>query len=186
VREFPRPYRNYLAATAVFGLGNSSNAFLILQTKDIGASLTSTILIYAFFNLVAALVSYPAGFLSDRIGRKNLMILGSAIFFATYLGFALTRNAAFIGVLFVCYGAYQGIFRAVGKSLASDYVGPSLQGSAIGWYSTTIGLSGMVASLVAGRLWDRVGHASVFVLGAVFAAAGALAFILLIPAHAKR
>ena len=128
VREFPRPYRNYLAATAVFGLGNSSNAFLILQTKDIGASLTSTILIYAFFNLVAALVSYPAGFLSDRIGGRNLMILGSAIFFGTYLGFALTRNAAFIGVLFVCYGAYQEISRAVGKSLASDYVGPSLPG----------------------------------------------------------
>ncbi len=186
LREFPRPYRNYLAATAVFGLGNSSNAFLILQTREIGASLTATILIYAAFNLVAALVSYPAGSLSDRFGRKNLMILGSAIFFVTYLGFALTRNAAFIAVLFVCYGVYQGVFRAVGKSLASDYVRPSLHASAIGWYSTTIGLSGMVASLVAGRLWDRVGHASVFIFGAMFAAAGAAAYIVLIPANAKR
>jgi hypothetical protein len=65
-------------------------------------------------------------------------------------------------------------------------VGPSLHASAIGWYSTTIGLSGMVASLVAGRLWDRVGHASVFIFGAVFAAAGAVAYIVLIPARRAR
>jgi MFS family permease len=186
LRQFPQPYWRYLLATALFGLGNSSNAFLILQTKEIGASLRSTILIYAAFNLVAALISYPAGFLSDRFGRKNLLVLAIAIFFVTYLGFALTRNAAFIGVLFVCYGLYQGIFRAVGKSLASDYVGPSLHASAIGWYSTTIGLSGMAASLVAGRLWDRVGHASVFVFGTVFAAAGAIAFMVLIHADPKR
>src|SRR5206468_10221421 len=71
--RFPKPYRAYLAATALFGLGNSSNAFLILQTKDLGASLQGTILIYAAFNLVAALVSYPAGFLSDRLGRRNVL-----------------------------------------------------------------------------------------------------------------
>jgi MFS family permease len=66
LRQFPKPYWRYLLATASFGVGNSSNSFLILQTKDLGASLEATILIYAAFNLVAALVSYPAGFLSDR------------------------------------------------------------------------------------------------------------------------
>ena len=75
LRQFPKPYWRYLLATALFGIGNSSNAFLILQTKDIGASLTMTILIYAGFNLVAALISYPAGFLSDRLGRRNILIL---------------------------------------------------------------------------------------------------------------
>jgi MFS family permease len=184
--RFPRAYWKYLLATAVFGIGNSSNAFLILETKDIGASMTATIVIYAAFNLVAALISYPAGFLSDRFGRRNLLVLAIAIFLITYVGFAMTRNAAFIGVLFVFYGLYQGILRAVGKSLASDYVAASLHASAIGWYSTTIGLSGMVASLVAGRLWDQVGHASVFIFGAVFAAAGAIAFVLLIPANVTR
>ena len=74
LRQFPKPYWKYLLATALFGIGNSSNAFLILQTKDIGASLTMTILIYAGFNLVAALISYPAGFLSDQLGRRNILL----------------------------------------------------------------------------------------------------------------
>jgi MFS family permease len=121
-----------LLATALFGIGNSSNAFLVLRTKVLGASLTTTILIYASFNLVAALISYPAGFLSDRFGRRNILILAFAISLAIYLGFALNRNVALLAVLFVCYGLYQGIFRSVGKALASDYVPEQLRASGIG------------------------------------------------------
>jgi MFS family permease len=184
--RFPEAYWKYLLATALFGIGNSSNAFLILQTKGIGASLTMTIVIYAGFNLVAALISYPAGFLSDRFGRRSLLVLAMVIFFVTYLGFALTRNVAFIGVLFLLYGLYQGIFRAVGKALAGDYVPESLHGSAIGWYNTTIGVFGLVASLVGGWLWDQVGHRSVFLFGAVFAVVGVIAMLALIPAKVAR
>ena len=186
LRQFPKAYWKYLLATALFGIGNSSNAFLILETKDIGASLTATILIYAGFNLVAALISYPAGSWSDRVGRRNLLVVAMAIFFVTYVGFALTRNVAFIGVLFALYGLYQGIFRSVGKALASDYVPESLHASAVGWYNTTIGLFGLVASLIGGRLWDQVGHASVFIFGAIFAMVGAIALLALIPAKVKR
>jgi MFS family permease len=75
LRRFPKDYWKYLLATALFGIGNSSNAFVILETKDIGASLTTTILIYAGFNLVAALISYPAGFWSDRFGRRTLLVI---------------------------------------------------------------------------------------------------------------
>jgi MFS family permease len=101
LRQFPKPYWRYLLATALFGIGNSSNSFLILQTKDLGASLEATILIYAAFNLVAALISYPAGFLSDRWGRRNILLLSFLIFFVAYLGFALTRNVAPIAVLWI-------------------------------------------------------------------------------------
>jgi MFS family permease len=186
LRRFPKAYWKYLLATALFGIGNSSNAFLILQTKDIGASLTTTILIYAGFNLVAALISYPAGFWSDRFGRRALLVIALIIFFVTYSGFALSRNVAFIGLLFAFYGLYQGVFRSVGKALASDYVPESLHAGAIGWYNTTIGVFGLIASLIAGRLWDHVGHASVFLFGAVFAAVGALAILALVPARARR
>ena len=79
-RQFPRGYWRYLLATALFGLGNSSNSFLILQTKQLGASLETTILIYAGFNLVAALISYPAGFLSDKWGRRNILIAALLVF----------------------------------------------------------------------------------------------------------
>jgi MFS family permease len=181
LRQFSKGYRKYLLVTALFGLGNSSTAFLILRTQDIGISLKATILIYAAVNLVAALISYPAGSLSDAWGRKNILLASFIIFLVVYLGFALTQDIVLVSVLFVFYGLYQGIFRAVGKALASDFVPEHLRASGVGWYSTTVGLLQLVASIVAGLLWDRIGHAAVFYYGAVFAAVGSVALILLIP-----
>jgi MFS family permease len=164
LRQFPKSYWKYLLVTALFGIGNSSNAFLILRTQEIGASLETTILIYAAFNLVAALISYPAGSLSDKWGRKNILLASFVIFLIAYLGFALTQNILLVAALFVFYGLYQGIFRAVGKAFASDFVPERLRASGVGWYSTTVGLLQLVASVVAGLLWDRIGHAAVFLL----------------------
>jgi MFS family permease len=184
--RLPAGYRRYLAATAVFGLGNSSNAFLILETRALGASLTTTILIYAAFNLAAAVVSYPAGWLSDRVGRRNLLLAGQALFVVAYLGFGLSRDLALIGAMFGLYGVYQGVFRTVGKAIAADFAPAANRAGAIGWYSATVGLSGLIASLAAGALWDRVAHQAVFLAGAGFAAVGAVMLVLLVPRHAKR
>ena len=181
--KFSRHYWKYLLVTALFGIGNSSNSFLILQTRDIGASLESTILIYAAFNLVAALISYPAGSFSDRRGRNNILLLSFVIFVITYLGFAVTENVFVIALLFIFYGLHQGIIRAVGKALATDFVPEHLRASGVGWYNTTVGLTGLVASIVAGLLWDHVGHSAVFLYGAAFAAAGCIALPLLLPAR---
>lgn len=181
IRQFPKTYWKYLLVTALFGLGNSSNAFLILQTRSMGASLELTILIYAFFNLVAALISYPAGALSDRFGRKNILLLSFLIFLATYIGFTFSSNILLLGFLFMLYGLYQGIFRAVGKALATDFVPAHLRASGIGWYSTAVGLASLVASLVAGRLWDTAGHPAVFIFGIIFALLGSIALMIFIP-----
>jgi len=102
--QFPKSYWKYLLVTGLFGIGNSSNSFLILRTQDLGASLETTILIYAGFNLVAALVSYPAGSLSDRWGRKNVLLASFIIFAVAYLGFAVTQDILLIAGLFVFYG----------------------------------------------------------------------------------
>jgi len=184
--QFPKSYWMYLLAMALFGIGNSSNSFLILHTKDIGASLEATILIYAGFNLVAALISYPAGFLSDRLGRRTVLLLSFVIFFVTYLGLALSRNVVMVAALFVAYGLYQGIFRSVGKAFASDFVPDDLRASAVGWYSTTVGLLQLLSSIVAGLLWDRIGHAAVFFYGAIFAVVGSVALLVLVPRSAGR
>jgi MFS family permease len=181
LRQFPLTYWKYLLVTALFGLGNSSNAFLILRTQDIGASLERTILIYAAFNLVAALISYPAGRLTDRWGGKSVLLVAFIIFLVAYLGFALTQNVALIAGFFVFYGLYQGIFRTVGKAFASQLVPERLRASGIGWYNTTVGLSQLVASIVAGLLWDRVGHVAVFYYSALFAIVGIIVLLLLIP-----
>jgi MFS family permease len=180
-RQFPKGYWRYLLVTALFGLGNSSNAFLILRTRDIGASLERTIMIYAAFNLVAALISYPAGSLSDRWGRKTILLASFVIFLIAYLGFALTPNVLLIAALFVFYGLHQGMFRAVGKAFAADFVPEHLRASGIGWYSSTIGLLQLMASVIAGALWDRIGHTAVFYYGAAFAGVGSIGLFLLIP-----
>jgi MFS family permease len=103
------------------------------------------------------------------------------IFFIAYLGFARTRSVVAIAILFIFYGLFQGIFRSVGKAFASDFVPEQLRASGVGWYSTTVGLLGLVASIVAGLLWDRIGHAAVFYYGAAFAVVGSIGLLVLIP-----
>ena len=180
LRQFPAAYWKYLLVTALFGLGNSSNAFLILRTQDISVPLERAILIYAAFNLVAALISYPSGWLIDKWGGRNVLLAAFAIFLITYLGFALAQNGVLIAAFFVFYGLYQGIFRTVGKAFASHLVPESMRAGGIGWYNTTLGLLQLVASVIAGVLWDRVGHAAVFYYGAAFAVLGIVALTLMI------
>jgi MFS family permease len=179
-RSFHAAYWRYLVVIAIFGLGNSTNAFLILRTQDAGASLALTTLIYAGFNLLAALVAYPLGALSDRVGAKYLLLGSFVAFLLAYLGLFLVESLLAVAVLFVFCGFYQGVFRPVGRRLAADLVPDHLRATGIGWYSATVGLSQLVASTVAGMLWDHVGHTSAFLYGAAFAAAGIVAPILLV------
>ena len=103
------------------------------------------------------------------------MLLSFIIFLLAYLGFALTRNVVMIAVLFIFYGLYQGIFRTVGKAFATDFVPGHLRASGVGWYNTAVGVAGLVASIVAGLLWDHIGHSAVFLYGAAFAGVGCIA-----------
>ena len=185
IRQFPRGYWKYLAVMALFGIGNSTNSFLILQIKNKGLSLINTVLVYALFNLVAALISYPAGSLSDRFGRKPLLLSSFIIFLVSYAGFGFLSDPIFIGVLFVFYGLFQGIFRSVGKSFAADFVPEQLRASSIGWYSAAIGISGLVASIIAGLLWDNISHSAVFIYGAMTAFIGIIFLSALIPSRHK-
>jgi MFS family permease len=184
--RLPKGYRKYLLVTALFGIGNFSNAFLILRALDVGISLDTTILVYAGFNLMAALVSYPAGVLSDRWDGKSVLAAGFAIFAVACLGVALTQSIPLVAALFILYGLFQGIFRTVGKVVASDFVPEPLRASGIGWYSTTVGLMQLVASLIAGLMWDRLGHTSVFYYGAVFGVVGMSTLWLIIPPKGER
>lgn len=186
LRQFPKEYWRYLLATGLFGLGNASSAFLILRTQDIGGSLEMTILIYAAFNLAAALISYPAGSLSDTWGRRNVLLAAFLSFLIAYLGFALAQDIRLLAALFVFYGFFQGIFRAVGKAFAADFVPEHLRASGVGWYSTTVGLLQLAASLAAGGLWDHVGHTAVFYYGAAFAVIGSIALMMLLPGKGDR
>jgi MFS family permease len=180
VSRFPKSYWKYIAVTALFGLGNSSNFFLILRTNHLGASLTTTIVVYALYNLVAALASYPAGYLSDVLGRKRVLLLAYLVFVLVYAGFGLTSNVVFIGALFIFYGFYQGTFRSVGKAMAADLLPASLRASGIGWFNASVGLSALGASIIGGELWTRIDPKATFLWGAFFALAGSIALVVFV------
>jgi MFS family permease len=186
VGRFPRAYWAYLGATALFGLGNSSNFFLILRTTTVDTPLETTIVVYALYNLVAAVASYPAGYLSDALGRRNVLLIGFLVFLVVYAGFGVTTNTVVLGGLFVLYGLYQGIFRSVGKALATDLVPAELRAGGVGWFTATVGVTGLIASVVGGFLWDRVGPPATFFYGAASALAGSVALAAAVPGRVSR
>jgi len=168
VFKFSKSYWKYLAVIGIFGIGNISSSFMILETKNIGISLLGTILIYAFYNLAAALISYPSGAWADKFGRKTILLAGFILFFISLIGFALTHNFFLITIFFLLFGLYMGIFRTAGKTFASDFAPKELRASAVGWFNTVVGVSGLIASVLAGQIYDKVGHPAVFLTAAGF------------------
>jgi MFS family permease len=185
LRALPAGYWRYLAAIAAFGIGSSSSAFIILKAADVGLAAESTLFIYAAVNLIAALASYPAGELSDVWGRKRVLLAAIAIFGIAYVGLALATAPWAVAMLFVFYGSFQGAFRAVGKALSVDLAPAALRASAVGLYSTAVGLSGLVAGIIGGQLWDRSGPSATFAYGAATAALGIVLLATIVPTPAR-
>jgi MFS family permease len=179
-RDLPTRFWMYLLATGLFGLGNSTNALLILRAQNLGLSLQTTILVYSGFNLCASLASFPSGYLSDHVGRKRTLLVALGIFVVTYAGFAIGRNAVIVAGLFVLYGVFQGTYRTIGKAFASDLSPEVLRGTGLGLYSSTVGLSALIASVVAGQLWDRVSPSATFWYSSAFGLIGILAVLVLV------
>ncbi len=179
VFKFPKNYWKYLGVIGIFGIGNISSSFMILETKNVGISLIGTIFIYAFYNLAAALISYPAGVWADKFGRKYVLLSSFILFFISLVGFAATHNFLVITVSFVLFGFYMGIFRTSGKAYASDFSPKELQASAVGWFNTVVGLSGLVAGILAGLIYDKIGHTTVFATAAIFVFFGGVFLLLL-------
>jgi MFS family permease len=131
----------------------------------------------AAFNLVYALVSTPAGSLSDRIGRRKVIIGGWLVYGAIYLGFALAQRPWHIWALYIAYGVYYGMAYGTAKAMVSDLVSPELRGTAYGTYNATLGIIDLPASLIAGFLWQGVGAWEGFGPSAPFFFGGGLAIL---------
>lgn len=177
LRGLGRRFGVFLAISAVFDLGNSSDAFLVLRAQERGLSVLEVLAMLAAFNLVYALLSAPAGSLSDRVGRKRLLVTGWLVYAAIYLGFAAAETRLHVVALFVAYGAYYGLTFGTAKALVADLVPPRLHGTAFGTYHATLGLLDLPASIVAGILWQGVGGWSGFGPAAPFVFGGSLALL---------
>lgn len=173
--ELPARFYILLAITALFMLGNSSDAFLILRAENLGLTTTMVVLAYVGFNAVYAALSLPAGIVSDRMPRAWLMVSGWAVFAAVYAGFALSGSGTAVWPLFVVYGAYMAMTEGVSRALVADIAPGPLRSSAMGLFQGVAGLAALVSSVLAGVLWDQVDPAAPFVLGAGCAVAAAIA-----------
>lgn len=158
LRRMGRPFSIYLAIVSVFTLGNSSDAFLVLRAQNVGVSVLGILIMLAMFNLIYTLVSTPAGLLSDRIGRRSLIIGGWLVYAAIYFGFALANKAWLIWLLYVAYGLYYGLAYGTACAMVADLVPEELRGTAFGTYHAVIGLLAFPASLIAGVLWQGIGR----------------------------
>jgi len=170
----------FLIFIFLFTLGNSSNAFIILRAVDAGFSKTNVILLYFLYNITGSLLSYPAGMLSDKIGRKNLLCVGYFLYGIVYLGIALmSNNAAFIA-LFVIYGFYTALTAGVERALIVDIVPPQHKAGALGLHAAIVGIGLLPASIIAGLLWKWLGPSAPFLFGGILAFITSIAVLIIL------
>lgn len=170
----------FLLITFIFTLGNSSNQFLLLRAKNIGFSAGAVILLYLVYNITYALSAYPLARLSDKIGRKIILVIGYLFYGLVYLGFAFTHSEAFTWFLFGLYGLYIGFTDGVEKAFVSDVSPAHLRATLIGLHATLVGIGLFPASLLAGLLWKIFSPTATFLFGGIMgilAAAGLWIFI---------
>lgn len=179
-----RRFWAFLGVLFVFTLGNSTDAFLLLRAADLGVAPALVPILWAMLHVVKSLSSTPGGILSDRLGRKPLLIAGWVVYAAVY--FLLGRAGAewHAWALFAVYGIYFGLTEGVEKALVADLVPADRRGAAFGWYNLALGLGALPASLIFGAIWDRWGAATAFTFGAGMALAAAVGITAVAPRQA--
>jgi MFS family permease len=172
-----KPFLIFICIVGLFELGNSSDAFLVLRAQNLGLNVADIMAMLVMFNLVYTLVSTPAGALSDRVGRRRVIIGGWLAYAAIYFGFAIAEVGWQIWTMYAFYGIYYGLAYGTTKALVADLVPAELRGTAYGTYNAMLGLLAFPASLIAGILWQGVGSWNGFGASAPFFFGAALALI---------
>ena len=184
LKGFSGEFKWFLLALAVFSIGNSTDAFLILRAKGLGMSLTLVVLAYVLYNVLYTVLSAPAGWVSDRIGAKWVMITGILLYVLVYFGFAWDTEAGLIWPLFAVYGCYIALTDGVSKALAGLYITKEQSGTAYGLVQMVTGFGALVASLIGGGLWTLFSPQITFLFAAGCALVS-IAFFVFLPSHRR-
>lgn len=169
--SFPSQFWSVLSILILFSLANSSDTFLLLRASELGYSSWGVVLVYAVYNITYSALSYPAGALSDKLGRWRIIAVGWGIYAVVYAGFALLPASQGWGLwpLMAAYGVYMALTEGVGKALIADHAPRESRGAAMGLFYALTGLTTFGASLLAGFVWDQWGASPALMLGSGFA-----------------
>jgi len=177
--EMSTGFRKYLGTILVFTLGNSTDAFLLLRAQQLGVAVTLLPTIWVVLHIVKMGFSIPGGIISDRIGRKKVIVTGWIVYALVYAGFGAASQHWHAWALFAVYGIYFGLTEGVEKALVADFAPAHLRGSAFGLYHLIVGVGAFPASLLFGLVWQKFGSAAAFSMGAVLALLASVMFSLL-------
>lgn len=172
----------YLGVILLFTLSLSTDAFLLLRASHLGVSVAMIPILWAALHAVKSSTSLLGGALSDRVGRRPLILGGWCVYAAVYLGFALADAQWQAWALFLVYGVYFGMTEGVEKALVADLVPTSRRGAAYGWYHAAVGLAALPASVIFGLVWQHASPEAAFTMGAAIAAGAAVLFAAVVPA----
>jgi MFS family permease len=172
--------RGYIVILFIFTLGNSSDAFLLLQAGRLGVSPVMIPLLWAYFHVVKMFSTMPFGALSDRIGRRKIIITGWGVYALTYVGFGYATTETHVWLLFSLYGLFYGLTEGTEKAFLVDISRAEERGSAFGWYNFAIGIGALPASLLFGLIWQMLGPKAAFGFGAGLATLAALLLMIFI------
>ena len=186
LRGFDANFKRFLVILALFTLSNSSDSFLILRARDSGVSIALIPLLWAAHHGSKVLSSLWGGDLSDRLGRKRLIVSGWVLYAAVYAGFAFVNNEVSVWVLFLIYGIYFGLAEGAEKALVADLVRADQRGTAYGLYNLALGIAVFPASLLMGMIWDWKGARTAFLISAGLGATAAALLLLFVRPHPER
>lgn len=157
LRDLSKNFKLFLIVSAIFSLGSFSYSFLLIYAKDFGFAIKTVPILYLIFTVVAALSSYPFGYLADKFGRKIVIAIGFSLWIVACFGFIVSNSFVLIIFLFILYGLQKGALETVQKAFVSELSPEKFRASSLGGFQMVIGLCALPASVIAGLLWDNFG-----------------------------
>jgi MFS family permease len=169
----PAGLKKYFVISSIFALGNSSDAFLLLQLSQSGVPLIGLTMLWSAQHAIKALITMRAGILSDRVGRRTLIVSGWVIYAFVYVGFAFSASVYALIGWFMIYSTYTAAVEGTEKALVADLTPEALHATAFGWHAAVQGVGALAAGIVFGLLWQNFGAPVAFMTGAALAIAAA-------------